>query len=271
MRSLYTLIVLCGLCFTSQSYAQSISNSNYWTTYLQLTGGIYAKNYLTISSATNATGIVEIPAINWTLPFTVTAGTVTQITMPTTAQLREWDVIAPKALHIKADVPIQVDTYQGGATYTDASGILPLEALGTEYYAITLPASKDSNNFGMGAPNEFAIVAPYDSTLVTVNTTVVCNKGSINPFFGAYSVLLRRGQVFQVLSDKPLADLTGSHILSNKPVACLSGAQNVADPNGCGGGDYVYDQMLPTRSWGKEYLTVPFLDKVHNMVVLINE
>jgi gliding motility-associated-like protein len=134
----------------------------------------------------------------------------------------------------------------------------------------------------------FTIIAVEDNTTVEITpsatTTNGWTAGSIN------TVTLNRGQIYQVLgtvSSTPTTglftggDLTGSKIRSVasgssscKRIAVFSGAGKIRIGASCGNAnssDNLYQQLYPTASWGKDYLTVPSFSRPNNFYRVIKK
>src|SRR5262245_29405102 len=63
---------------------------------------------LFITGDTNTTGTVAIPGIAFTTPFTVTAGIVTSVAIPATAQMSAVDVVENRGIHVTSAAEVTV-------------------------------------------------------------------------------------------------------------------------------------------------------------------
>ena len=136
------------------------------------------------------------------------------------------------------------------------SQVMPLAALGFNYYAMSWWASVALQNTG-----EIAVVATADDTLVRFR--ILASKGIHDTYNGVpydsdrpLTVRLDKHQTFQ-LQDVHHHDITGTKIEADKPVAVFSGLVQ----SNIGGGssvDHVVDQLAPLHSWGTRFGVVPF-------------
>jgi hypothetical protein len=159
---------------------------------------------------------------------------------------------------------------------SDAAVILPVEALGDEYYSISFNGNIGQSGTGDDdkTPEEFLIVATEDNTLVTIvpknETGGKDGTGGGKPAGNPYTIRLHKGQSYLVKSkmDK-LHDtyyypsITGTYIKSNKLIAVFAGHKRahvglfLEDCKGNNSRDHLYEQLLPLRLWGAQYLVVP--------------
>ncbi len=199
-------------------------------------------------------------------------------------------MLAPKAVRVMASLPVvayQFNPFNSeNAASNDGSLLLPQNALGLEYFAVSLP----SRGAAMGFPenNGFvAITATAADTTVQVTPTVkvIANpaKGvpqdSTTPAFltpgQTYSFLL---QPYEVLNLEQLAeggiippgtipkDLTGTRVLADKPVAVFSGHQVAGVQEAMKQGmtdvwdscctEHLEEQLMPVETWGTEAFCV---------------
>lgn len=216
--------------------------------------------YITADMDTRVT--VSIPGMGITIgSYTVRANQITPVTdIPQTAFLQD-EGISNKGIHISAEHPVVVYTQIHMASVTGATLCLPVSTIGREYYSINFEQA--SNN---GAVNEtsyswFFVVAVEDNTQVQILPAAGSLSGSMTAG-RSYTVLLNRGQVFNYLSR---SDLTGSVIRTlNSGVGCKkvavysgSGRTGIGCSNNIESGDNLVQQLYPTSTWGKKYITVP--------------
>jgi hypothetical protein len=106
--------------------------------------------------------------------------------------------------------------------------------------------------------SQFAVVAAYDSTVVTITPTVKTWNGDST----TYSIVLNQGQGYLVslyqTQENVQKDLTGSRVVSSKPLVVYGGHERAAIPVGAGSRDCLIEQMLPVEVWGKTALVVPY-------------
>ncbi len=156
---------------------------------------------------------------------------------------------------------------------SDATVVLPVNNLGTEYYAMTVPGTGPNP---LQRLSQVMIVAEQNGTVVEITPTAATQggRGAGTPF----SVTLNRGQTYQIQS---AGDLTGTRLRSLSTCARFAvfsgniwqqvcgqvgifggpGGTFLPPPlsDGCGQGNHLVEQMLPLKTWGRTYLVIPHL------------
>jgi hypothetical protein len=221
---------------------------------------VFASSAVTLGTITN-------PHTGWALSFAMPAKSIYTARIPETQACNTVEeTITNRAVYIEtsADVSVYAANFQN--LTSDAAVILPVEALGDEYYSISFngnegQAAADSDD---RTPEEFLIVATEDKTLVTI--VPKSKTGGGKPAGNPYTIRLQKGQSYLVKSDitgntdseQNYASITGSYIKSNKLIAVFGGHKRAHV--GCAGNnsrDHLYEQLLPLRLWGSQYLVVP--------------
>ena len=201
---------------------------------------------------------------------------------------RNAEVVSSKSLYVKAEKPISLYAYSGVFQTSDASHVIPIDALGNEYFTVSWNANSGSLVGGYvqwpATSEMFMIIATEDDTYVTItpamqtdgSVTGPANSSDDKPADIPFTIRLNRGQTYLVKSKElsPVAvsnpnnttlsakSLTGTHIKSSKPIAVFGGHQRAAMcEQGCGNRDHLYEQLLPLRSWGKRYALVRPADR----------
>ena len=131
-----------------------------------------------------------------------------------------------KSIHITTSAPVSVYALNQLIYTTDATNVLPISALGTDYYQISYPTLEN---------DAYAIVATQDGTEIYHNGTKVTT--------------LNTGQVYYRTS----SDMTGVHITSDKPVALFAMNQSAQVPSGTPAADIFFQQLAPVTTWGKTF------------------
>ncbi|MFQ3326606.1 MAG: hypothetical protein ACI8YC_001244, partial [Salibacteraceae bacterium] len=240
-----TVIFLTGFAF--QVNAQSGIDSkgkDFWIT--------FPENYLSsnpklyISGEQNTSGNVSIASIGFNQDFSVTAGSITTITLPPEALLTSSASIGNNGIHITAIGEITIYGMNAVPYSSDAYLGLPTNALGTEY------AIMSYNGLSVYG-SQIGIVATENATSVSFNL-----KTTVGSYLegNTYTIVLNKGQTFY-LKVAGSGDLTGSEITSTKPIAVFSGVQCANVPVGTGACDHLVEQMTPASGWGKNFVAVP--------------
>lgn len=182
------------------------------------------------------------------------------------------EIIQDKGIHLVSEKPVNVYALNFDNNSADVAVIYPKESLGYEYFAMCYsPHIHESNGYyGNGRNSEFLIVASEDSTTVNITPSVVTD--GLKPANSIFSVLLNKGQVYQVqsMNFNNLAgqgDLTGSYVNSNKPIAFFSGslATTIPATSSTSAWDHLYEQIPPIQTWGKEYYVVPLRSREQDL------
>lgn len=200
-------------------------------------------------------GKVEIPGLGFMDTFDVTPGTITTVSLPSSATSTtrspvlafDSDNIAPLGVLVTADVEIVVYGLNQIIFTTDAFLGLPTDILGIDHVILGF----DQGDVGRGS--QFAVVGVEDNTTVTITPSV--NTG-MRPAGVSYDIMLNRLDVYQLQTDAIGGDLSGTTIMSDKPVAVFGGHQCANVPVGVLSCDHLVEQIPPTSTWGKKFLTV---------------
>lgn len=199
-------------------------------------------------------------------PYHVDANSSLQVKIPwALVEATGSETIQQKAIHLESSSPVNVYALNWDNNSSDVAVIFPIESLGNEHFAVCYePHIHEANNgnYGNGRNSEFLIVATEDNTVVEITPSKVTDK--LKNAGETFSVTLNRGDVYQVQSMNRAnlagqGDLTGSYITSNKPIAFFSGslATTIPASSGTSAWDHLFEQIPPTRSWGREFYTVP--------------
>jgi gliding motility-associated-like protein len=234
---------------------------------------IYQNNYspprtdLIMTAAQATSGTISNPRTGWSETFTVPANTVlTRNIALTHAYNSTGETVSNLGLQVTTERKISLYASNTESTSSDATNVLPVEALGDEYYTL-------SYNANVSTPEEFLIVASEDNTLITIVPT--SQTGGTNgtstgrPAGRPFNIRLQRGQTYLVKSriagsyDAVLGQyfypsITGTYIKASRPVAVFSGHKRAKI--GCAGNnsrDNLFQQLPPLRLWGTRYAVTP--------------
>ena len=205
-----------------------------------------------ISSASATSGLIVNAELGISIPFTVTPGQLTTVVVPHAIVMTgPPDSTALRALHLTAQDPVTVNTVIGRQFSFDGYAALPTAMLGTQYRIM-------SWGQGLGAGGAITVAATRSATVITVTPSVTVGS---RPAGVAYQVALDQGEVYG-LSIFSGPALSGSTVSANKPVVVYGSHSCGQVPNAtfdfC---EMLVEQMLPTDSFGQEFLTVPFANR----------
>lgn len=281
MKRKLLLTLLFAAVFGLLGNAQDFSNKGkeFWLAYcyhVGMTSGQPPAMTLYLTSDVNTTYTVEIYGGANIATGSIGAGQVVTVTIPTTYFIDNEGLFQNKAIRVTAVNPIVVYSYITRSAASGATLCLPTPVLGKEYYSANFTQSSNENL----SNSYFTIVAVEDNTTVEITPSAATKNGWAAG--NAYTVTLNKGQIYQVLgvtTNLNGVDLTGSKIKSIasgtggcKRIAVFSGSGKIRIPaTGCSSNssDNLYQQLYPSGSWGKKYLTVPSKNNVFNYYRII--
>lgn len=300
--SLFTLLLFC---FSTHILAQSLSNKGkeFWVGYgshvamyepdripipntnltqlnpnagLPIANGGDQNMVLYFTSDRNATVTVEIPGLNWTRTYTVTANQVTTTEiMPKSGNqdarlVREG--LSNKGIHIVASTPIIAYAHIYNQSVSGATLLFPVSTLSRDYYSLNYEQVSNQNYSYSYA---YVIATEDNTTVEIIPSATTVNGIQANQTF---RIVLNRGEVYTILGRQtgttlsPFGnrflgeDLTGTKIRSVatptspcKKIAVFSGSGKLSLTcnSNVGSSDNYMQQAFPPSAWGKKYLTVP--------------
>ncbi len=178
------------------------------------------------------------------------------------------EVPVRQSVHIVVEEGGEITVYalQQGVYTSDATLVLPTDALGTEYLVMSYPSHARSLGSGIATsstPSQFAVIATEDRTQVTLRPACPTRR---NQGQQEQVIWLNRGEVYLVQADMSpntlRGDLTGTEILASKPVAVVAGHQRAVVPieleDQLSSRDMLLEQLPPVSAWGRSALAVPF-------------
>jgi hypothetical protein len=247
-KTLWVVIILLGI-IRVPLFSQTTEGKDFWLTFGE-NDYSYDNPNLQIRVATKeATNVritfTELGSSSTITPPIIAAGEVYTLTLGGSQKSAVYlnknaTGLSSKSMRIESDQPVTVFAFNQNDWSSDATNVLPVNALGKEYYQISYIASTNTQD-------GYHIIATEDGTLVTANGT---------------SVSMNAGQVLSVYTTGQAGDLTGRYTTSNKPVAFFAtngGAFIPSNSEGSLGGfltgnsDNLFQQMLSVRTWGKNF------------------
>jgi hypothetical protein len=267
-------------CFQAEISAQSIAGCLFYTlqadnvtadegaetTFLVTNLGVDPTNVqLEVAQATtNATTWVAMGARQ------IAAGK--SASLPITAlEVTAAGLTRQAGLRISSDRPVTVaeiesDDLTTVATSSGGTMILPLQALGATYQAVTYPqhASPDvmASDGSRGGAGRVMVLGTRDGTQVTFTprTAITGDPSGDPPDLGAgsvYQFTVNDGDVFQIYTGAEGEDLTGSTLSALAPIAVFSGNISTtygSDVTGINSADMAHEQMPPASDWSDSWV-----------------
>ncbi len=239
------------------TFAQNPSTlgKDFWVTYLPNAWPSTNGNptlTLIITGMRNCSGVVNNPNTGWSTNFSVTAGNITNVTIPISqAYTTGSEMVTNTGIHITSTDTISCYASNFIDASFDITNVLPTPTLMEEYIIQTYPSPNEC---------EFVILATENNT--TVDITLADNTANGRYAGSTYSVTLQRGQCYQVqtLADEYYyydSDFTGTRICARdcKKLAVFQGdlCANIPSTDYCCC-DHIVEQSIPVAYWGKKFV-----------------
>jgi gliding motility-associated-like protein len=267
---------------TCENGTDGTEGSSFWVAFSE---NIYPswqqplRTELIATSGRDASCTVTNPRTGWSQSFNINANTVVTVSIPENeAYNTEGEQIAAKALHVRSSVKISLYANNFQLLSSDAANILPVEALGDEYYSLSYNANVAGSGWESGnvaTPEEFLIIATEDGTLVTI--VPASETGGGRAAGDPYTVRMNRGESYLVksklggaiINESYYASITGSYIKANKLIAVFAGHKRAKiSCSGSNSRDHLYEQLFPLRLWGNDY-TVPSTGQEYDLYRIV--
>ena len=203
---------------------------------------------LYITSDVGSNGTVSMPGSGWSQTFSIAANGSVEITIPSSenAAIATSFTVLNRAIHIVSDTDVAVYAANQRTASSDATLVMPNHALGDSYVVNTYTP------FSSGNPAMFVVVGIEDNTSITI----------VTPAAATYNITLNQGEVYMVSSS---SDLTGSTVNATDIGVCNNFAVfagvKCAEVPSCTYCDHLYEQMIPLKAWGQEFVTVPLMTR----------
>jgi hypothetical protein len=267
-RNFLRVLALALLLISPNLRAQGVNSAgtDFWCGFMPNFAGGVNVTQLFLASGTSNTVSVTVNGTTTTYTLIANQGITVDLGGQGVSTFPETP--SASSVHVVSTAPLTMYGYnvwnQGGGSFRGGSPdgylALPTAALGTEYYTVNYYDASFSNTPTVG---EFVIIAPQDSTLVTIKTAAHTRNAfgvsSHNPG-DTWTVQLMKGESYLVQSTGlfvGVEDLTGSHIVSNKPIALLSGHQIAPVTVAMTSADHLIEMVPPIDKWGTQYFDMP--------------
>jgi len=251
----FLLLFAFLLNFLNLNAQYSTLGNDFWVSFMQ-NYNVPTNCIIYITSPQGATGTVSMPGSGWSQNFTVGANASIGIQIPAAQNpnIENSNVVLNKGVHVVSNNPIAVYAANQRNASSDATLVLPVQALGDQYMIMSYTVL--SNN-----PSEFIIIGIENNTSIQIipKAAVIGGVGANVPF----DITLNAGEVYMVQS---YGDLTGSTVKATNLNSCnnfavFAGNKCANVPTTCSYCDHLYEQMLPLKTWGKNYITSPLMTR----------
>jgi hypothetical protein len=229
----YSLIITAFLMQSIFSLqAQTTEGKEFWVTFGRNWTATIPKNVdlqiRIVAKDEHTTGKIYFTHLDTYVDFEIEARQVYTYVLDSTEKCAVYNVTTGAtnySVHITSNAPIAVYALNQHVQFCDATNVLPVTALNTEYYLIS---------YANIPSDAFAVIATEDNTEVYHNNVPLAT--------------IDKGDVYYKGPHFP--DMTGDFISSNKPIALFALNRNFAI---LGGSENMFQQMAPVNTWGKNF------------------
>jgi gliding motility-associated-like protein len=273
MRKILLLLIVSSISITGFSQDQSNKGKDFWLAYPAHNAGTASRMALYLTSDVNTSGTVQFNGN--TIPFTITANQTTVVrignaTIPSNAScyISSNNLIeVNKGIHITALKSIVAYAHILNAAVSGSTLLLPKTVLGREYVVSTYVPQGSTAGV---EKCQFVVVGVENNTTVEI-TPVNADISGTHPAGTPFQITLNEGDAYQFQS---FNELSGSKVVSvssnsnscQKIVVFGSTTRSAIGCNNASSGDNLFQQLTPVPSWGKDYITVPFISKSYYIV-----
>jgi IgGFc binding protein len=235
--------------------AQDSKGTDFWLMFGANGGSRSSVELILYITGDNAsTGSVSIPGLGFSVPFVVAPGQLTTIALPIEVEVLAGDVVTNRGIHVVANAEVSVYGLSRRPFSTEFFLGLPTDTLGKEYISLGYA------NFGVNG-TQMGIVGTQAGTVVTITPSTAA--GGARAAGVPYTIELNPGQAYQLRSSgAPPADLTGTVITATAPIAVYGGHLCANIPAGENGCNHIVEQLPPTSTWGKYFVTLPMATRI---------
>ena len=166
-------------------------------------------------------------------------------------------------LHVTATENVSVYVILSSQHSMDASNILPMTALGSEYYTQDYwsKVKSDFNN----AVGLTTILGTEDNTQIDITPNGDTFDGWVSG--STHPITLNKGQTYYLVTKKS-DRLAGTHIMAKngKKIAVYCGVPITNIPTGIAARDCLFEQSMPVEYWGTQFIVTRSLEKDGNLI-----
>ena len=279
-----TLIFTLLLCILNICFAQDFSNKgkDFWISYPAHIDGTASVMGIYITSDVDAAGTINVGGT--ILTFSLKANNVVRKFIGpnnnrdapnTKVYLSTTEAISLGAgIHVIADKPVAVYAHIIKSARSAATLVLPTNVWGKRYVVPGYKSEGTQKGYG-----EITVMAKLSNTTVEIIPKAASLNGLHLAGIPFQITLTNPGDVYQLQFEES-ADPSGTIInsVANSGGGCNPIAVNSASTwtslgcTGASGGDNLYQQLFPISTWGKTFLTAPYIDRPFDIVrVFVND
>ena len=262
------------LIFSISAWAQnSTQGKEFWFSYMQNGYGLSTNKIWTtvmISAKRACSGTIKKANNAWDIPFSVAANGITYIKIPEEYAYNNnnGEEIDNLSLVLRSTDTVSVYIANIARYSFDASFVLPIESLGSEYIIQSGPQCCASDDNSLSRTSAFLVIAVEDNTVVEITPSIATFNSDSNV---TRTVTLNAGETYFVKSNdqSEYRDLSGSTIFarSGKKVAVFNGNTLTRIPcDSENGWDHIFEQALPIDSWGNKFVVTSSATRARDLV-----
>ncbi|ADD68951.1 Ig-like domain-containing protein [Denitrovibrio acetiphilus DSM 12809] len=245
---LTVLLYIIFICSSATAATLDNKGTEFWLAFPKnISNPSYLQLYITGDTTTS--GTVSVASESFSENFTVTPGEVTTVEVPVSTMITSNQTVEDKGIHVTSQEEVIIYGINRAGATTDAYMGLPVDVLGNEYLALSY-----ANNI---SDSNFTILGTEDGTSVTISPSAASGLSS------DISFTLNQGEIYNLSRTGADEDVTGSVITSDKPIAVYGGSQCITIPQDIGACDHIVEQLPPTSTWGKNFVTVPLAVRIN--------
>ncbi|MBO7202542.1 MAG: T9SS type B sorting domain-containing protein [Paludibacteraceae bacterium] len=222
-----------------------------------------------IAAQRDVSGTISNEQTGFQMPFSVNAGEISKIILPSqecfSYSLGDTVAVRNTGLHVEATDTISIYLSNHRDYSFDASVVLPIRSLGTEYKIANYKSEEQSS---------FLIVGTEDNTIVEIvlqnDVSWENEENGDKTTYSAgkpYQFVINKGQTILVAG----IGMMGSTIKSFdcKKIAVFSGNYCPFIPNDCPACDVLVEQLPPTNTWGKHFIVNPTIERKRDSRIVV--
>ncbi len=254
MLSKTFLFAACLLAaVTVKAQQVSTEGREFWLSYmLNFTIDTAGRNFelsVYVTAKENSTVVLSNVQNTYQDTVLLSAGEIKKVVLPPAPfYVTDSNTISRKVLHIQSSANISVYAFNYKQYSADATIILPVPALGSQYIL--------SNYASRG--EEFLFTAAQNNTVVNITPADTLTR----PF----SITLNKGDAYLYV---PRSDQSGALVSTANPcykLAVFAGNSCTNIPAPCLSCDHLYEQLKPINTLGTQYLVTPTLSRTRDLL-----
>jgi len=221
-------------------YAQDDTRgTDFWLAFGSNCNSHYSEQNLQIrivGSEQATTGDIYFTNLGISVPFSIAAGEVYTYNLSDREKEASYNITEEKSnlsIHITTSVSVTVYALNQHRRSTDATNVLPITALGIEYYHISYETTYSPAFYARDA---YIVIATQDYTKIFHN--------------GVNTGTLMAGETYY---HTHWLDMTGDRITADKPIAFFAVNQGPQIPRGTPYIDVLFQQLAPVTTYGKNF------------------